>query len=56
MGFQPLSKPSLFSEVVGRDGAGEGSLCKVDELAAFSREVKIEDCLYSFSIFAGFCP
>ena len=41
---------------MGCDGVGEGSLCKVDEAAAFSKEVKTEDRLYFFSIFARFFP
>ena len=56
MDFRPPSKPSLFCQTMGRDGAGEGSPDKVDKVATTSREVKMEDYLYSFSIFVGFFP
>ena len=56
MGFRLPSKPSLSYEAVGRDGASEGSSCKVDEVAASRREVKTEDCLYYFFVFAGIFP
>ena len=52
MGFRPPSKPSLSCEAVGHDGAGEGNPCKVDEATTSSREVKTEDRLYSFFVFA----
>ena len=56
MGFRRPSNPNLSCEVVERDGAGKGSPFKVDETAASSREVKMEDRLYSFSIFVGIFP
>ena len=53
MGFRPLSKSSLSCEAVGRNGVGERNPCKVDKAATSSREVKMDDRLYSFSVFTG---
>ena len=51
MGFEPPFKPSLSCEAMGRDSAGEEIPCKVDETATSSRDVKMEDHLYSFFVF-----
>ena len=56
IGFRPPFKPSLSCKAIGHDGASEESPYKVDEVAASSREIKIEDRLYSFSVFAEFFP
>ena len=36
-----------------RDNVGEGNPFKIDEAMASSKEVKMEDCWYFFSIFVG---
>ena len=41
---------------MGHDGAGEGNPYKVDKAATSSKEVKIEDCLFSLSVLARIFP